>query len=210
MKSGTMLAICLALGGSSARAAEPVMSPPPAQLPEGAEAVARVFVSAYVDVRPALAREAGTLVANYVRSTSADPGNLEAHALQEIDRGGKFVIVETWRDPGSFAGHEKATHTQEFRATLKLISRIPYDQGVHHGLSVEPTPTPATAAANALYVVTHVDVRSGREVAEGLLKQLAEATRSDPGHLRFDAYQQNAPWHHSHRTPCGPSRLQRA
>jgi quinol monooxygenase YgiN len=191
MKYKTLLAACIALGLASARAAEPGTAPPPGRLPEAAPVAGPVFVSAYVDVRPALARETGALVASYVHATGADAGNLEARALQEIDRAGKFVVVETWKDQASFADHEKAAHTQEFREKLKLISRIPYDQGVHHGLSVDPMPV--KAGADALYVVTHVDVRSGREVTEGQLRQLAETTRSDPGHVRYDAYQQNAP-----------------
>ncbi len=191
MRQRKLLAACVAMGVLVARTGEPATSSAPAQAPEAAQAAASVFVSAYIDVRPALTREAATLAVNYVRAAAADAGNREAHALQEMYREGKLVIVETWKDPESFAAHEKASYTQEFREKLKLISRIPYDQGVHHGLSVDPMP--ATAGSNAVYVVTHVDVRSGREVTEGLLKQLAETTRADPGHVRYDAYQQNAP-----------------
>ncbi len=46
----------------------------------------------------------------------------------------------------------------------------------------------------ALYVVTHVDVPGEhREEAEGLLRDLVNATRTIPGKLTIDVYQQYEP-----------------
>src|SRR5207244_733745 len=49
------------------------------------------------------------------------------------------------------------------------------------------------AAANAVVVVTHVDVPPpSKDECIGLLKQLTEMSRKDPGVLRFDVLQQDS------------------
>jgi quinol monooxygenase YgiN len=63
---------------------------------------------------------------------------------------------------------------------------------VTHGFAIDPQPR--AAGPNALYVATHVDVPGARrEEAEALLKRLFEPSRIDPGHVRYDIYQQNEP-----------------
>ena len=65
----------------------------------------------------------------------------------------------------------------------------PYDERVHHGLSVAP-PQP-TPSGRPTYVVTHVDVippRAGDAVA--LLGQIADAGRKEAANNRFEVLQQ--------------------
>lgn len=173
-----LLAACLLFAVNSAQAMEPAPPPP-----------GPVFIAAYADIHPAQSGAARALIAAYVRANRSDPGNVESHALQNLERGSKFVVIETWKDQQAFAAHEQAAHTQQFREQIRPLSRIPYDQGVHHGLDVDPAP--ATVPANAVYVVTHVDVRSQREQTEAQMKLLGPASRMDAGRLRYDVYQQN-------------------
>ena len=173
-----LLAACLLLTANLARPMQPAEPPP-----------GPVFIAAYADVKPKAVNAARKLMSGYVRDSRADAGNVGAFVLQDIEHGSKFVVVEIWKDRPSFAAHEQASHTQEFRAQFKPLGRIPYDQGVHHGLDVDPMP--AASAADSLFVVTHVDVRSQRESTEAELAKLAQASRSDAGHVRYDVYQQD-------------------
>jgi quinol monooxygenase YgiN len=157
-----------------------------------AQSTDAVYVATYLDVRPASTDACSTLITRYVHATHADAGSVAVNALQDIGRSNQFVIVETWRDRASLAAHDKLSHTLGFRAQLRLIDRSPDDQRVGHGFAVDVMP--ATAGPNALYVVTHVDVPGAqREAAEQQLKPLSEASRTAPGHLRYDVYQQDEP-----------------
>jgi polar amino acid transport system substrate-binding protein len=148
------------------------------------------YVAIYLDVRQTSIHDAATLTARYVRATRADAGNLRADAYQEIGRPDRLIVMEAWKDLGSFDRHETAEHTLEFRDRLQAIERAPSDQRIAHAFVVDPTL--AAAGRGALYVVTHVDVPATlREQAETLLKQLSGPSRAGPGHVRYDIYQQN-------------------
>lgn len=151
-----------------------------------------VHVATYLDVRQAASGAGAALALQYVRATRAEAGNVAADVYQEIGRSNHFVLIETWNTRTSFADHEQTAHTLQFRAQLRAIQRSPFDQRVTHGFLIDPMPTVAGPAA--LYVVTHVDVPgTQREATEGLLRQLSAPTRADPGHVRFDIYQQDEP-----------------
>jgi quinol monooxygenase YgiN len=157
-----------------------------------------VYVATYLEARSASSEACAALAAQYVHATHADAGNVAVEALQDVGRPNRFVIVETWRDSASFAAHDKMSHTLEFRERLRLIHRSPYDQRVGRGFAVDPMPS--AAGPKAVYVVTHVDVPGGqREPAEKLLRQLFESSRMNPGHVRYDIYQQDEP-HTNHFT----------
>jgi quinol monooxygenase YgiN len=150
------------------------------------------YVATYLDVEPGSIGTGAALIERYVRDTQADMGNLAASAFAEIGRANRFVVIESWKDRESFASHEGAAHTTEFRSKLKAIHRSPFDQRVTHGFEVDPQP--GTPAADSVCVVTHVDVPGPRrEEAETLLRRLAAPSRADPGHLRYDIYQQDDP-----------------
>ena len=157
-----------------------------------AQSAERLYVATYVEVRPASERQGVALAAQYASATRAQAGNLGVEALQEIGRGNRLVIIETWMDQASLAEHQKAAHTTEFRDRLRAIHRIPYDQRIHRGFAVDPMP--AAGGRGAIHVVTHVDVPGARrEEAEGLLKRLFESSLKDAGHVRYDVYQQVEP-----------------
>ena len=160
--------------------------------PLRAQTAVAVYVATYVDVKPSSTAAGAALLTQYQRATHADAGNVGVNALQEIGRSNRFVIIETWKDQAAFAGHEQAAHTAQFRDQLRAIHLSPYDQRVTHGFAVDPLPQ--AAGPQAIYVVTHVDVPGARRAeAESLLKQLFGSSRTDPGRVRHDIYQQNEP-----------------
>jgi quinol monooxygenase YgiN len=63
---------------------------------------------------------------------------------------------------------------------------------VAHGFAVDPSSV--QPGPNAIYVVTHVDVPGAqREDAQRVLTQLFQSSHADPGHVRYDIYQQDDP-----------------
>jgi quinol monooxygenase YgiN len=156
------------------------------------QASSTVYVATYAEVGLASARQGEMLMAEYARATRGDAGNLSAEAFQEIGRANRFVLVEAWRDPPGLAAHEQASHTVAFRDRLKRIQVAPDDQRILRGFAVDPMP--AAPGANAVYVVTHVDVPGNRRAeAEALLTRLSDASRHDAGRMRYDIYQQLDP-----------------
>jgi polar amino acid transport system substrate-binding protein len=150
------------------------------------------YVVTYLEVRSRAINAGATLVRQYVRETRVETGNTSVDAFQEVDRGDRFVLVESWRDEASFQAHEMAAHTLEFRRKLGAIHRCPEDQRVTHGFSIDPRRV--AGPPGAFYVVTHVDVPVvQREPAEALLTSFAAATRSAHDNLRYDVYQQLDP-----------------
>jgi quinol monooxygenase YgiN len=160
--------------------------------PLAAQTADGVYVATYFDVQPASVRQGAALVAEYARASRMDSGSTSVEAFQEIGRTHRFVVIEAWATSAAFTAHEQAPHTTDFRNRLKAIHRSPYDQRVNHGFAVDASR--AAAGGDAVAVVTHVDVPGPRrEEAEALLKRLAEPSRADAGHVRYDVYQQNDP-----------------
>jgi polar amino acid transport system substrate-binding protein len=157
-----------------------------------AAAAVALHVVTYLDARPAAAAMATAMTAQYVRSARAEPGNLGAEAYQEVDHAGRMVLIETWKDQSAFDDHGKGPAATQFLGQFKSIQRAPPDARLTHGFDLDAHPGPS--GPNALYVVTHVDVPGPqREAAESILKQLAQPTRKEAGHVRFDVLQQLDP-----------------
>ncbi len=159
-----------------------------------ATALLIIYVATYVDVQPSSINQGIALIRQYRQASRAEAGSLGIDVVQETGRPSRFVIVEAWKDQASFDAHEMAGSTAQFRASLKTIHNSPYDQRVHQGFAIGPTPP---AAGDAFAVVTHVDVPPPRrDETEILLKRLAEDSRKDEGNVRYDIYQQNARTNH--------------
>jgi quinol monooxygenase YgiN len=151
-----------------------------------------LYVATYVDVQLNSTNEGVALIKQYREATSVEKGNSGVDVVQEIGRPNHFVIIELWKDPTSFDGHEKAPHTAQFRSRLKAIHNSPYDQRVHQGLAVDSRAW--AGARGAVSAVTHVDVPPPRkDETEAWLKRVAEESRKDEGNLRYDVFQQTAP-----------------
>ena len=165
-------------------------------LTQAARADDAVFYTAtYVEVVPPSAVAGAALLRQHERASSQDPGNLRVEILQRIDRPNQFTILAAWKDQKAFEAHRATPATRQFLDKLQPLLASPNDERLHHGLSIATAS--AAVATGAVYVVTHVDVIPPRK-DDGVasLKQLAEDSRKDAGHVRFDVVQQvNRPNH---------------
>ena len=146
------------------------------------------YTVSYGEVMPS-ARTAMVAALRQYRDTSRrEDGYVRFDVLEQVGRPGHFVIVERWRDQKAFDAHGMAAHVKPFRDAFQSIRLSDYDQRPYKTLTVAS----ATAVANgqAVYVVAHVDTVGGSQAdAPGLLTRLAEASRKEPGCLRFDVVQ---------------------
>lgn len=156
---------------------------------------ATFYTVTYVEVIPIATMPAVALLRQYGDASRTAPGAVRVEVLQRIDRQNQFVLTAAWTEQKAFEAHQAGPSTAEFLAKLEPLLAAPNDLRQHQGLSV--TATTATGAAGALYVATHVDVIPPRkDDAVVALKQLAEESRKEPGHVRFDVVQQtNRPNH---------------
>ncbi len=158
----------------------------------GGEAL--IYVATYIEVMPTAASNGTALLRQYRDASRKESGNLRLEVGQEANRPNRFVVLAIWTDQNAFDAHGKGAHAVQFRDQLKAIRIAPEDQRVHSGMSVGAGDA---AWPDGLLVVTHVDVPPpSKDVTVPLLKQLAEASRSDTGNLRFEVLQQsNRPNH---------------
>ena len=138
-----------------------------------------------IDV-PASATSRGiALLKRYREAALKQPGNRGVDLLQQVGWPNRFVIYETWNDKSAYEANEKASHRTEFCNTLMSISNAPCDLHAYFVVSVGPAR--ASAGANPIYMMLHLDVfpnqlQTGFEVA----KQVAETARKGEGNLRYD------------------------
>lgn len=162
-----------------------------AQAPAAAQPGAEVSTDttfhaiSYVDVLPAAARQASGALQRYREANRPRDGFLRFEIFEQTGRAGHFALAEAWRDQAAFDAGATAARNELLEA-LAPIRTSGYDQRPYKTLSVAP----ATAARSkgAVSVVTHVDVAPDPRVA-GMLTRLAEASRAEPGNLRFDVLQ---------------------
>jgi quinol monooxygenase YgiN len=147
------------------------------------------YTVTYVEVVPPSAAQGATLLRQYGQTSRKAAGAVRVEVLRRIDRPNQFTVLAVWTEQKAFEAYQAAPSTKELQARLEPLLASPTDQRLHHGLSVD-TATAATAAG-AVYVVTHVDVIPPRkDDGVAALKQLADDSRTEAGHVRFDVVQQ--------------------
>jgi quinol monooxygenase YgiN len=163
--------------------------------PAAAADNATFYTVTYVEVVPPAAAQAATVVRQYADATRKDAGAVRVESVQRVDRPNQFVVLAAWTEAKAFEAHQAAAATKAFHTTVLPLLASPNDQRLHQALSVNATT--AARPAGAVYAVTHVDVVPPRkDDAVVALKQLAEDSRKDGGHVRFDVVQQtNRPNH---------------
>lgn len=154
-----------------------------------------LYTVTYLEVLPPSTAQAATLIRQYRDASRKEVGAVRVEVLQRIDRPNQFTVVAAWTEQKTFEAHQTAPSTREFHAKLEPLLAAPNDLRQHQGLSVG-TATVASPTG-ALHVATHVDVIPPRkDDAVVALRQLAEDSRKDSGHVRFDVVQQtNRPNH---------------
>ena len=149
------------------------------------------YMVTYVEVAPAAASEAATLLKQLGTASRQDAGLMRFEILQRTVPSNQFVILEVWKDEPALNAH--AAHAKQFRDKLQPLLIAPIDDR----LSVALTLSPLKEARADLYVVTHVDVSPpNRDKIIVALKALADPTRKDAGNIRFDVLQQKSRTNH--------------
>lgn len=143
-----------------------------------------VFAVAYVEVRAAESREAQVHFKLY-RDALQKQGAAHVDTFEQIGRPGHFAIVEKWRDQPALDARD-AKARKQLLDWLESVRVSGYDERPYKTLSTAPEV--AGSDPSIINVVSHVDVIPNPQAA-GMLQRLAEASRKEPGNLRFDVVQ---------------------
>ena len=154
--------------------------------PTPTPAAGPVFAVGYVETMAIQADAAGAALARYRAAVERQPGCVGVELFAQTGRPGHFAVLETWRDQAAFDGRDAAAKRQLMEA-LGPIRISDYDERPYKSLTSAPAKTATPDARNA-FVVAHVDV-APNTAAPMLLQQLADASRQEPGNLRFDVLQ---------------------
>jgi quinol monooxygenase YgiN len=153
-----------------------------------APADSTVYPVAYVDVMPASKSAAVAAFKAYREASAREAGHIRIDLFEQVGRPAHFAVVETWRDQAAVDAHAGSPALKQFQQAIDKIRVSGYDQRPYKALSVA---APRASAGGALHVVSHVDFAGAgaQAAAPGMLQQIAEASRKEPGNLRFDVLQ---------------------
>jgi quinol monooxygenase YgiN len=140
---------------------------------------------AYVEAASSTATSAARALTTYREAALKLDGAVRVDAFEQIGRPGHFVVLETWRDQKAFDARDAGPRMRLTEA-LTPIRISGYDEWPYKTLSVAPSRDGGGAAA--VSVISHVDVAPNPAVPP-MLTRLAEASRKEPGNLRFDVLQ---------------------
>jgi len=143
------------------------------------------YAVSYVETAAASAKEAASALRAFHDATVKLDGCTSVEAFEQIGRPGHWVIVETWRDQKAFDARD-ASVQQRLIDSTKAIRVSGFDQRPYKTITVAPA-RPG-ASGNTVSVIAHVDVAPNPAVAP-MLARLAQASRQEPGNLRFDVLQ---------------------
>jgi quinol monooxygenase YgiN len=139
---------------------------------------------AYVETAASGAREAAAALRAYRDATLKQEGSVAVDTFEQIGRPGHWVVIETWREQKAFDARDPGI-SQRLLDALKTIRISGFDQRPYRTVSVAAG---RAGGDGAVSVVAHVDVAPNPAVAP-MLTRLAEASRREPGNLRFDVLQ---------------------
>lgn len=152
------------------------------------------FTVTYVEVVPPSAAEGATLLTRYRDASARNADALRFEVMQRLDRPNQFAVLATWKSQNAYEAHVGTAHLTRLSQELAPLLAAPNDTRQHNGLAVGHVRAAGRASITA---VTHVDViPQHKDDGVVALQQLAEASRTHAGNLRFDAWQQtNRPNH---------------
>jgi quinol monooxygenase YgiN len=146
-----------------------------------------VSLVAYVDILPASRAQAIEEFRKYRDASRQEAGYVSLDIYEQQRRGAYYAMVETWASAAAAEAHAQAPHARALRDAMAKLGISGFDSRPY-----KPLTTAAAKAVNpqAVYVVSHVDTipQDGTDPA-GLLRALAEASRREPGNVRFDVLQ---------------------
>jgi len=146
---------------------------------------ATFYAVSYVETSAASTKDAATALRAFHDATVKLDGCTSVEAFEQIGRPGHWVIVETWRDQKAFDARD-ASVQQRLVDSTKAIRISGLDQRPYKTIAVAPAR--GAAGGGAVSVISHVDVAPNPAVAP-MLAKLAQASRQEPGNLRFDVLQ---------------------
>lgn len=156
---------------------------------------AAVYIVSYVEVMPPSTGAASTLLRQYRETSRQEVGNAGVEVLQQCGRPDHFALLERWQTLQTYEAHVAAASTRRCREQLYALCVSPYEERLHHGLA--PGATPVARPAGAVYVVTHADaIPPAKDEAMVILRQLAEASRTERGSVHFAVLQQHSRQNH--------------
>ena len=185
---------------AQAPAPAPAQTPGPAPTQTTAPAPAPnagpVYILTFFEVGAGATNNAIGLLRPFAAATRKEDGNQGFLALQESARPARFATLEIWRDKAAAEAHGASIGA--LRDKLQPLFASPFDIRSNSGLSVAgPAVGAEPAAGRPVYVLTHVDVfPAGKDQTIEMLKQLADASRREPGNLVFDVLQQDGRANH--------------
>jgi quinol monooxygenase YgiN len=154
---------------------------------------ATLYTVTYIEVGPVLAKVGAGALHAYRDAVRKDKGAMSLEIFQRIDRPNQFVVLGAWADQKAFEGHTAGDTSKKLNEKLSTMLAAPTDTRMHNALSVSP----AKAAKDAIFAVTHVDViPPEKDNGANALEQLADGSRRHFGNLQFDVWRQtNRPNH---------------
>lgn len=159
---------------------------PPKPGAAGASGDSRFYAVSYVEAMASSTRQAVALLEQYRNASATQDGFVSLDLVEQIGRPGHFALFEVWRDQKAFDARD-ASIQKRLRDALQPIRVSDYDQRPYKTISVDERRGGRPAASHVV-VLAHVDVAPNPQVAI-MLKDLAEASRKEPGNLRFDVVQ---------------------
>ena len=153
------------------------------------------YAVAYVEVTPLSVPQATKAFQMYRQAAMGESGFVAFDLFEQLGRSGHFVLVETWRDQAAFDAHQSTASVAALKDAMQSIRVSGYDQRPYKTLTIAPAR--AVPGRNAVVVVSHVDIGGGPQMdVPAMLRKLTEASRAEPGCLRFDVLQHTARANH--------------
>jgi autoinducer 2-degrading protein len=145
----------------------------------------------YVEVGPSSKGAAVAAFKQYRDASRKDDGFVRLELFEQAGWSGNLVLIETWANPKAFDVHNTAAHTRDWRQQIDEIRLSEFDQRPYKTLTLGAGP--AGSRSNIPFVISHVDIGGGGPGANAadLLRRHAEASRKEPGNVRFDVLQHN-------------------
>jgi len=146
------------------------------------------YAVSYFETRASSATVAADALHKYRDASRKLPGFVRIDFFEQIGRPGHFAVFEIWRDQPAFDGRDAAIQ-KTLLAALEPIRVAGYDQRPYKTLTLGNGS--AKPDSQAVYVISHVDVAPNLPGPPPgpLLRTLAEASRKEPGNVRFDVVQ---------------------
>lgn len=163
-----------------------LVASPGRQAGSAASTDSRFYAVSYVEATASAAVKAVALLKQYREASAKQDGCVSIELFEQIGRPGHFALFEVWRDQRAFDARDASVQKQ-LRDALQPIRVSDYDQRPYKTISVDDR-RGGRRGASEVIVLAHVDVAPNPQVAV-MLKDLAEASRKEPGNVRFDVVQ---------------------